>query len=283
MKDAWYWLVNGAFAVVIITGNGTVIWLITLRRRLRKTENWFVLSLAVVDFCIGFFMIPTFLVCTFLVDGCLWQVQVLFYELLLFVSVGNLFAMTLDRYIAITRPLMYPRIMKTPRVQIFISVAWFTPAVISLLPLMWRFGGIAEEHGKDAEKVYRAFVIVVFVFLPLVVLSTVYLRIRLLVRKLSRQDAVRRIQLSFNSSLPANTRGQRSPTTRVLGAVITIFACCWVLSSYRSICTFFNLCTVSPLVEKISRLLLFWNSAANPFVYALLKKDIRREMINLFR
>ena len=39
--------------------------------RLRATNDWFVLSLAILDFCIGLFTIPSGLVCTFLLLVCL--------------------------------------------------------------------------------------------------------------------------------------------------------------------------------------------------------------------
>ena len=265
------------FSLIAIAGNGVVICLITFRRRLHKTDNRFVLSLAAVDFCVGFFIVPSLFACEF-AFGCLLEVQILFYELLLFVSVGNLFSMTLDRYVAVTRPLRYRAIMSPSRVRVLIGLAWGVPGFTSLLPLAWRFGN--ADAKETAERAYRAFVIVAFVFLPVVALLTAYVRIFVLVRKLARQVNRQRVQLSFNGEPLPCGRVER-PTSRVLGAVILIFVCCWLLSGYRALCTFFLHFPVSRSLERVSRLLFFCNSAANPFVYSFLKTDIRRELRKL--
>ncbi|EDO39552.1 predicted protein, partial [Nematostella vectensis] len=122
--------------VLITLGNGLVIYLVTCRSRLRNcTGNWFILSLSIADFSVGFLLIPSHVVCSLLLLHCSWHIQVLFYEFLLFVSVGCLCALTLDRYIAITQPLRYRLIMTRTRSLVAIATSWGVPGLLTLSPV----------------------------------------------------------------------------------------------------------------------------------------------------
>lgn len=278
----WFWIIALIEAVVIVIGNGIVIYLVTTQRRLRKTGNWFVLSLAIADFLVGSFIIPTHFVCSQLVTKCFWKVQLLIYELLLFVSIGNLCAMTLDRYIAILHPLRYHIVMTTTRAWTAIGLAWAIPGMTSLVPAFWRF---KTTGGEKLEKLYRSFVILAFVLVPVAVLLLVYVRILTIIRRHIRQCAVVQAQLNFNiqhKSTDYRSSNIKS-SAKVMGAMILLFIICWGLSAYRSLCFYFNLCNSSHLIDKLSRLLLFLNSAGNPIVYSLLKKDLRKSLLQILR
>ncbi|XP_048589482.1 adenosine receptor A2a-like [Nematostella vectensis] len=61
----WYWSVRWAISLVIVLVNGLVILAIMLRRRLRMTTNWFILSLATADLSIGAIVMPSgYILCT---------------------------------------------------------------------------------------------------------------------------------------------------------------------------------------------------------------------------
>ena len=48
----WYWALGGILSVSTVLGNSLVIYLIISRKRLHKTVNWFLFSLAVADLCV---------------------------------------------------------------------------------------------------------------------------------------------------------------------------------------------------------------------------------------
>ncbi|XP_020909769.1 octopamine receptor beta-2R-like [Exaiptasia diaphana] len=276
--EKWFWCIACLEAILIIIGNGTVIYLVTSQKRLRRTGNWFILSLAFADFFVGIFIIPTFFACSRLHFTCSWDVQVLFFELFLFTSIGNLCAMTLDRYIAIIHPLRYPAVMTTKRACFAIGLAWAVPGITALAPVFWRF----KDTESDApERVFRVFVIFAFVLVPVTVLLLVYVRIIIVVRRHSRHLAILDAQLNFNiKRMATNNRGTTMKSSaKVMGTMILLFVTCWCLSTYRSLCAYFNLGQSTPLLDKLSRLLLFLNSAGNPMVYSLLKEDLRRSLI----
>lgn len=280
--ESWFWVITALESVVIVIGNGTVIYLVTTQKRLRKTGNWFVLSLAIADFLVGSFIIPTFFACSRLSVTCSWKVQVLFFELLLFVSIGNLCAMTLDRYIAIVHPLRYQVLMTTRKACIAIGLAWALPGMTSLLPVFWRF---KITGGEKFELGFRSFVIVAFVLVPVAVLLVVYVRILIILRRHIRNCDIVQTQLNFNvRNRASNHRGNcMKSSAKVMGAIIFLFITCWGLSAYRSLCWYFGLCKTNDMIDRLSRLLLFLNSAGNPMVYSLLKEDLRRSLIQCIR
>ncbi|XP_028517500.1 uncharacterized protein LOC114575922 [Exaiptasia diaphana] len=53
---------------------------------------------------------------------------------------------------------------------------------------------------------------------------------------------------------------------------------CWLLDKKKTICWHFNVCTIDREVVNEKNVLLFFNSAVNPIVYALLKNDFKREL-----
>ena len=59
----WFWIIGWFLTVLAVTGNALVIWLVTTKRRLRTTANFFIVSLAIADFCIGLFSFPALFTC----------------------------------------------------------------------------------------------------------------------------------------------------------------------------------------------------------------------------
>ena len=121
-KDAyWYWILIVFIGITTVCGNTLVIYLIFTRRTLHITANWFILSLSFADLLVGLVVIPTYIMIihTFFVQLNL-HALLTFYNLILYVSVGNLCVMTGDRYlaIAITRPLKYASEMTRSKVLI---------------------------------------------------------------------------------------------------------------------------------------------------------------------
>lgn len=109
-------------------------------------------------------------------------------------------------------------------------------------------------------------------------------------RELSRvRDSIR-----ANPDLPSRrksksnlTRLQR--TVKLIGVVIFLHEFCWSMTVYVSLCYDFKVAVVckslfrSHWVAYLSMMLLHVNSAANPIVYALMKKDIREELGKLLK
>lgn len=64
---------------------------------------------------------------------------------------------------------------------------------------------------------------------------------------------------------------------------MVMFVACWSISAFRTIVTQYDLMEVPWDVTNASRLLLVANSAVNPIIYALWKKDVKTEIKKLLK
>lgn len=279
----WYWVLRGLIGLTILAGNGPVIYVIVTCHRLHKAANWFILSLSWADLFVGLFLIPVSTSCA-LWTTCNFSVLTLSFDLVLFVSIANMCAMTADRYLSVVKPLTYFQNMTNSRVFLWISVAWIVPILFSLIPFAWIFTNSPAQR-ESAFEIYGTLQIITFNLLPCVVMLLIYGHIFIISQKHSRQiRALTKHQHLSQPQLAVSPRQvtQERSATRVFGLVVLFFVLCWMLSAYRHLCQYFSLeCSVSFELTLISRLLMLTNSAINPFIYAFLKEDIKREVKKL--
>ena len=280
----WYWVLRGLIGLIILAGNGPVIYVIVTRHRLHNAANWFILSLSLADLFVGLFLIPVSTSCA-LWTTCNFSVLSLSFDLLLFVSIANMCAMTADRYLSVVQPLTYFQNMTNSRVFVWILVAWIIPIVTSLIPFAWIFSN-SLEHRERAVTIYGTLQIISFNLLPCIVILLIYGHIFIISQKHARQiRAVVKSQQLAHPDTAVNQRQikQERSATRVFGVVVLLFVLCWMLSAYRHFCQYLSLkCGASFELALISRLLMVINSAINPFIYAFLKGDIKREVKKMF-
>lgn len=280
----WYWVLRGLIGLIILGGNGLVIYFIVTCHRLHKAANWFILSLSLADLFVGLFLVPVSTSCA-LWTTCNFSVLTLGFDLLLFVSIANMCAMTADRYLSVVQPLTYFQNMTNSRVFRWILVAWAIPVIFSLIPFAWIFSDSLERREK-ATLIYGTLQIIIFNLLPCVVMSLIYGHIFIISQKHARQirAVVKNQRLSHPDTAvnPRQIKQERS-ATKVFGLVVLFFVLCWMLSAYRHFCQYFSLrYNVSFEMALISRLLMVINSAINPFIYAFLKEDIKIEVKKMF-
>lgn len=281
----WYWVLVVSFGITTVCGNTVVIYLVLTRRTLHVSANWFIVSLSLADLLVGLVVLPTYIIHTFWAELNFYAL-LKFYNLILYVSVGNLCVMTGDRYLAITRPLKYGSLMTRSKVLVMILAAWIIPTGISLVSLLWQTSGTNKER-NTVQRVYVGMTVVCFEIIPcfmmLLVYSHLYFITRAHTRRIAAQESVKE---RYNGSNFTNTRRQRNrerSNLKVFASVALLFVFCWLLSAYRGFCDVFSLCSVSIEFVQVSRILIFLNSAVNVVVYSLLKKDIRAEFKRFLR
>uniref|UniRef100_A0A673I6J5 G-protein coupled receptors family 1 profile domain-containing protein n=1 Tax=Sinocyclocheilus rhinocerous TaxID=307959 RepID=A0A673I6J5_9TELE len=126
-------------ALLSIVGNLLVCVAVGLNRKLQTVTNYFLVSLAVADICVGSLAIP----CAIMTDLgiprhnlylCLLMLSVLI--MLTQSSIFSLLAVAIERYIAIFMPFQYHRLM-TPRNGVLVlCFTWTLAFLIGLVPLM---------------------------------------------------------------------------------------------------------------------------------------------------
>lgn len=269
-----------------IVGNSLVIFLVIFRQRLHSTANWFVLSLAVADFFAGATFFPFYRACKD--KSCaLRHIHWLCVDLFLCASVTNLCLMTVDRYIAIVKPLKYLIVMTTRRALLAISVAWCIPIVTSLLPLTWTYSTMSPEGEAVTWEVFTIATLLVYGLAPCVFLTLAIIRILLIVRRCRRARSAVMVQLDFNYSDSRRKRHlcpeKEISSTRFIVAVVVVFLVCYVFGGCVRIASVFSQQEPPESVVVISSILILTNSAANPVAYGLLKRDFKRELLKTLK
>ena len=132
---SWFYILGWFPSVVAVFGNALVVFLIASRPRLHTRPNWFITSLALADFAVGFIYFPTNFLCGER-SLCKNEIAQDIAVLAIYSSITNLCAMTTDRYIAIKEPLRYVALMTSRRATIIIALAWLIPLILDYIPAL---------------------------------------------------------------------------------------------------------------------------------------------------
>ena len=276
----WYWYAGWLPSLLAVVGNGLVLYLIVTRRRLHTTTNRFVLSLAIADLFVGMCFYPGQVICHLLGSSCEYsEISDDIAVLAIYSSVSNLCAMTLDRYIAIVKPLQYVSLMTAGRATMLTVLAWLIPLSVYFIPSICVSLNLFRMDFKVSVIVWTT----IFEFIPCTVLLLATAQAIITSRKHTRHDAQITLQIHYNQpNIRAPTTIKRALQTassvKVIATVVAIFLSCYAVEVYSSFCHFTALCTMNSNLLNVVFFLVIINSAANPVAYALFKRDIKREV-----
>ena len=270
--DTWFWILGWFLSILTIAGNGFIIFLVGSRRQLRTKTNAFVVSLAVADFCVGLSVIPFPFFCgsscKWLGHGASWLKIVRW--LFGYASVMNLCSLVLDRYIAVVKPLKYLTLMTSRRVKQMIFFSWAIPVGIDILPLSSRI-----SSKPVFMTIFKWLVIILFEFSSCVMLIFFVGSMIHVVLKQRRARAARMLanELRLNHRVPFKTH--EKATVKIMAIVVGLFLLCYGIYIRCTIVGVVYSANCEDAEYKLPILVL--NSAVNPLVYALLKRDINNE------
>lgn len=277
--ELWINFFGWFLSFVTAAGNGFVVLLIAKTPRLRSAANWLVLSLAIADFGVGVAVYPAGYICTN-PGVCNMRVFMAFYWFFLHSSLTNLCCLTWDRYFAIVHPFKYVTSMSAKRPGLVILLAWFIPLAISLSLVL----GMYATTSHTAWKVLRVTGVSAFDITSCILLF--YAVVRILIVQAQHKHAVKSMeqQIQLNqtlnqSALPRRHNGRN--TAGFIIAIVMFFLGCHVVVNYLILCLTFSCENMSDKAGLVLTFLLILNSAVNPFVYACMKRDIKRELKRL--
>lgn len=277
--DIWFWIIMGTIGGVAFLGNSLVIFLITTRRRLHTTSNSFILSLSISDLSTAVTTIPGSFICHFAGLQCS-PIFRLLCNYFICASVMNVCTMAGDRFCRVVYPLRYPVLMSSKRIVLTITLGWTLPVFLQIIPSLYIMLSPTIDT-QSAQSILDVIQMFTFAILPSAGLLLAYAKISSITLNHSRRQRVQVEQINSNSTIRQQAT-RKSYSVLVLGAVIFLFVLCWSFTIYRGICDSFQLCNVQRPVIFVSRIFLASNTAADPIVYAILKKDIRRELVLAF-
>ncbi|GMT36143.1 hypothetical protein PFISCL1PPCAC_27440, partial [Pristionchus fissidentatus] len=207
----------GAIVMIILTmtGNAMVCLAVLLVRTLKQPPNFLLVSLAVADFFVGCIVMPLGLT-QLLADNHKWilpsflcQVYTVLDLALCTASIVNLCMISVDRYLAISRPLRYSAQRTTKRILYYIAVVWIAAALVSLSSITFQLMEKSKQVNVSAEtcevpqdKFYQICATTIAFYAPTLIMVIVYGKIWSAARRLAKQDKILGVESYVNKAIP---------------------------------------------------------------------------------
>lgn len=207
--------------ILTIIGNVLVILSVFTYKPLRIVQNFFIVSLAVADLTVAILVLP-FNVANMIIGR--WEFGIHLCKMWLTSdvlcctsSILNLCAIALDRYWAITDPINYAQKRTVERVLMLIAGVWILSLVISSPPLIgwndWPEKFDSQKHPcmLNSDRGYRIYSALGSFFIPLIIMTIVYIEIYIATRRRLRERAR---ASRINAVNLKSTGGKEVPTTQ---------------------------------------------------------------------
>lgn len=189
----------GCVIILTIVGNILVVLSVFTYKPLRIVQNFFIVSLAVADLTVAILVLP-FNVANIILGRWVFGIHMCKMWLTSDVlcctsSILNLCAIALDRYWAITDPINYAQKRTVERVLLLIAGVWVLSLVISSPPLIgwndWPESFDSELHpcALNSNPGYRVYSALGSFFIPLIIMTIVYIEIFIATRRRLRERA----------------------------------------------------------------------------------------------
>uniref|UniRef100_A0A182M0W6 G-protein coupled receptors family 1 profile domain-containing protein n=1 Tax=Anopheles culicifacies TaxID=139723 RepID=A0A182M0W6_9DIPT len=267
-QDLVIWIaIDGILMVCIFSGNILTIIAVWYYRRLQwLISNLFVLSLAISDIFVGL-TLPYHLAFYMGVDLgrhkhlCLLRFFVLI--IACSVSIWNLIAIAVDRYIAICYPLHYTRLMTKRTALTILGFGWCLAISIATIPLIWNKWETAQECEFD-ELLHPWYV--AGVITP--IFSVVWLCLFVVYWRIWREASKHAKQLRAHGGASERSSSDWKSVQVVL-LIMGCFTFCWIPYFVVVLTQIFAFVEdSSPTLYKAAFSLAMANSMMNPIIYA---------------
>nr|CAH8842140.1 unnamed protein product [Trichobilharzia regenti] len=181
-----------------VLGNLLVVLAIGLVKKLRTPSNFLIVSLAVSDLLVGLLVIP---LATLNEVRGYWplgegmcDMYISFDVLMCTASILNLCAISIDRYLAITRPLQYAAKRTPKRMMLMILLVWLFSALISIPPMFgFKEPFVPGVCQYSSNMIYQVYATWGAFYIPLIVMLVLYGRILMLARHMAQADAKQKL------------------------------------------------------------------------------------------
>nr|XP_020740039.1 trace amine-associated receptor 6-like [Odocoileus virginianus texanus] len=285
--------VFGFGSLLAIFGNFLVMTSVLHFKQLHSPANFLIASLACTDFLVGVTVMPFSMVRS--VESC-WYFGARFCALhsscdvaFCYSSLFHLCFISIDRYIAVTDPLVYPTKFTVSVSGVCISISWILPITYS--------GAVfyTGAHENGLEELSRAlncvggcqivinqnWVLVHFLsfFIPIFVMLSLYGNIFLVARQQARkiENTGSRTESSSDSYKSRVAKRERK-AAKTLGVTVVAFMISWLPYTVDILIDAFMGFITPAYIYEICCWGAYYNSAMNPLIYALFYPWFRKAM-----
>ena len=284
--------------VLTIVGNVAVMIVLRYSSALNSIVNsYFLVSLSIADLLVAILVMPCALDAVnsgWWRCGRIWGICNGFGNFLFCISsIMHLMMLSIDRYLAIARPLFYPLEMTKSRAICLCFVLWIYSAIWAFLPL---FGVSSYEcfityigtcKAEDWSKYGLNFAFAISVVsgtygLALMMMAFVYWKIARVIR--SQHQRIGDVTLSSQKQRVNNREARKLKRNKGLATlmiVTLVYLICW---SPFCVLLFIEIGTgqkVEGPYSTVSMLVGFTNSCCNPIIYSIKYRRFRRAVLSM--
>ncbi|XP_067616737.1 tachykinin-like peptides receptor 99D isoform X2 [Eurosta solidaginis] len=293
------WTILFGFMVMVATGgNLIVIWVVFTTKRMRTVTNYFIVNLSIADAMVSSLNVTFNYV--YMLDND-WPFGEVYCKISQFIatlsisaSVFTLMAISIDRYIAIMKPLE-PRMSKECNLGIA-ALIWAASSTISC-PMLFFFttGEVKLKDGirivcytewpdgptnhSQLEYAYNIIFMLFTYILPIILMTATYSRVGI---KLWGSKAIG----EYTPRQVENVKSKRR-VVKMMMVVVLIFAVCWLpFHIYFIVTSYYPALTQTPFIQEVY-LGIYWlamsNSMYNPIIYCWMNSRFRYGFKLFFR
>ncbi|XP_028654777.1 trace amine-associated receptor 13c-like [Erpetoichthys calabaricus] len=273
--------VLAAIAVFLtFCGNLTVIISISHFKQLHTPTNLLVLSLAAADFLVGVIIMPFMVIQS--IETC-WYfgdvfcfIYTMFLIFLTTVSMINLVIIAIDRYIAVSDPLLYSTRV-TVRVACLSVAGIWTASLCYGFAVMFSNGNMDGVIGVDPcpgdcllafNSVWGTVDLVCSFLLPVFIMATLYSKIIIIAKRHARAISTQQKSHTEGANKKISKKSERK-AAKTLGIVVAVFILCWLPFYICTVLNQFINFSVPSVLSCAFLWLAYLNSCINPIIYAL--------------
>ena len=286
--------------LVSLAGNTFIGIIVYKTKTMRKPINLFIVNMAISDLMYSIFGVPfsvkMLYIDSWLIGGPLGQAlcKLVYFlpDISVLVSTQSLVLVAVDRFGAVVFPLRSP-LISSKLCTFFISATWIV-AVAVLSPYLFAMrlfeypGGLGcrmhwnEVFGESSSfKSYLVAILVVFIFIPFVLIAILYITIFL---KLKSQ----KIPGVQSVNIEDQRRQRERNVLKMAVAIVSGFAICWLPLIIRYLLDFFALDTVIMSCgfhnfSFVAFLMVKTNCAINPCICFFFSRSYRDRLKSLFK
>ena len=267
----------------------------------RTVPNMYIITLAVSDFLMSLLGIPFSLASLMTgkwpFNNFICQLQGFWILLMCAVSLQTLAVTAVNRYFRVVRSrASYQRIFSMKKTKITIAILWVMalfaplPYVVAGHEFFFHTGKVFCAHNAESlYEGYGAYLVLVYVAIPLIIIITCYTRVFIAVRKHNLNFRFRIRQRSTN-----NTRNNTSldssgvlsveevNVTYILLVVVISFLTCWTPVLIIDMIDFINGDWKLKRQVYVSYTCFgFASTALNPIIYGIMNRSIRAEYLRI--
>ncbi|KAM9002901.1 trace amine-associated receptor 7a-like [Sarcophilus harrisii] len=277
------YLVFGFGIVLAVFGNLLVMISILHFKQLHSPANYLIASLACADFLVGITVMPFSMVRS--VESCWYfgerycKFHTTFDGSFCYCSIFHLCFISIDRYIAVTDPLVYPTkfTMSVSGICIFLSWVLATTFSFSLFYTGANDDGLEELVsaltcvGSCQMAVNQNWVMIDFLlfFIPTLIMVILYCKIFLVAKEQARKiESINSQTESSSESYKARVAKRERKAAKTLGIAVIAFLISWLPYFIESIIDAFLGFITPTYIYEILVWFAYYNSAMNPLIYA---------------